>query len=84
MPQPRAVSVDARLRRLEEATRAARENALADAAVRLLSDEDLTAMVAWIDSPEAKAGHPEPAHLTAAWERTLEAAAREQAGGSLP
>ncbi len=79
------MTTKARLRRLEEATRAARENALADAAVRLLSDEDLLAMAAWIDSPEAKAGHPEPAHLDAAWERALEAAAaREQAGGTLP
>ena len=85
MPLQRAVSVEARLRRLEEAARAARENALADAAVRLLSDEDLLAMAAWIDSPEAKAGHPEPAPLNAAWDRALEeAAALEQAGGSQP
>ena len=80
--------IDARLRRLESASGAserARHEALQDAAVRLLSDEDLLAMAAWIDSPEAKAGHPEPAHLNAAWERALEAAAaREQAGGTLP
>ena len=70
----RAAGIDARLRRMEEASERARENALAEAAVRLLSDEDLTAMAAWIDSPEAKAGHPEPAHLNAAWARALEAA----------
>ena len=69
--------LDPRLKRLEaQAARAeqARESALADAAVRLLSDADLTAMAAWLDTPEAKKGHQEPAHLTAAWARALEAA----------
>ena len=84
------MTTKARLRRLEEVTRRARHEALQDAAMRLLSDEDLLAMVAWLDTPEAKAGQQEPAHLTAAWERALEAAAeatfgrREAAGQKGP
>jgi cytochrome c553 len=68
------MTTKARLRRLEEATERARENALADAAVRLLSDEDLLAFVAWMDTPEAKAGQQEPPHLTAAWKSACERA----------
>lgn len=87
MPR-RAVPIEARLRRLESVTRAAREDARFSAAVRLLSDADLTGLIEWMDTPEgqgwvdAPPGHagmtgtgPEPpAPLWAAWESAWERA----------
>jgi len=93
--QPRrrinGVGIDARLRRLESVTRAqraAREDARFSAAVRLLSDADLTGLVEWMDTPEGQgsfdappghagmtgAGPEPPAHLWAAWQSAWEQA----------
>ncbi len=77
-----AAGIDARLRRLEEASGAAaraRHDARMDAALRLLSDEDLTGLLLWVQHPETRPGIPIPAHLVAAWQ-----SAWERAGGTLP
>ncbi len=88
MPR-RAVPIEARLRRLESVTRAqraAREDARFSAAVRLLSDADLTGLIEWMDTPEgqgwvdapAGTGPEPPAPLWAAWESAWEQARDER------
>ena len=77
-----AAGIDARLRRLEEASGAARKaehDARMDAALRLLSDEDLTGLVEWLHRPETRQASEFPPHLVAAWQ-----SAWERAGGTLP
>lgn len=85
-----AAGIDARLRRIEQvsaARRQAQEDARFSAAVRLLSDADLTGLIEWMDTPEGQgwvdappgAGPEPPAPLWAAWE-----SAWERAGGTLP
>ncbi len=81
MPR-RAVPIEARLRRLESVTRAARDEARFSAGVRLLSDADLTGLIEWMDTPEGQAsfsapvgtGSAPPAPLWAAWESAWERA----------
>ncbi len=77
-----AAGIDARLRRLEEASGAAaraRDDARMDAALRLLRDEDLTGLLLWVQHPETRPGSECPAPLVAAWQ-----SAWERAGGTLP
>lgn len=82
-----AAGIDARLRRIEQvsaARRQAQEDARFSAALRLLSDADLTGLIEWMDTPEGQAsfsapagtGSAPPAPLWAAWE-----SAWERAGG---
>ncbi len=77
--------LDARVRRLEgltQAQRAARGDARFSAALRLLSDADLTGLIEWMDTPEGQAsfsapvgtGSAPPAPLWAAWESAWERA----------
>ena len=70
------------LARLEEASGAserARHEALQDAALRLLSDEDLIGLLEWLRRPDTRRGDEPPPELRAAWQN-----AWEQAGGTLP
>ena len=71
------MNIDTRVRRLEgltQAQRAAQLDADLDAVLRHLSDEDLDAVIAWLDTPEGKAGQQEPPHVTAAWKSACERA----------
>ncbi len=81
--------LDPRLKRLEaKAARAeqAREDARFSAALRLLSDADLTGLIEWMDTPEGQAsfsapvgtGSAPPAPLWAAWESAWERAGDER------
>ncbi len=81
-PGSRSSTLGRRLARLEEASGAAqqaRHDARLDAALRLLSDEDLTGLVEWLHRPETRQEAECPPHLAAAWQN-----AWERAGGSLP
>ena len=82
-------AIEARLRRIEQvsaAQRQAQEVARMDAALRLLSDADLTGLIEWMDTPEGQAsfsapvgtGSAPPAPLWAAWESAWEQARDER------
>ena len=75
-----------RLESVTRAQRAAREDARFSAAVRLLSDADLTGLIEWMDTPEGQAsfsapvgtGSAPPGPLWAAWESAWEQARDER------
>ena len=63
---------------IERQTGQERHRARQDAALRLLSDEDLTGLLLWVQHPETRPGSECPAHLVAAWQSAWERADEER------